>query len=174
MVGYNSYFTVKVRYTKQNEDGSFKRVSEIYLIAGMTFTDVEARVYEELGATIRGEFKIDAISKVDFQDIFDDENGSNEKYFVCKISYKTMDADSEKAKKISQNFLIGAKDLELATEILKESLSTMMVDYKINSIKESPIIEIYPFKENLDVEISRTPISEYEGEKKYETFEEEE
>ncbi|HRP53378.1 MAG TPA: DUF4494 family protein, partial [Fluviicola sp.] len=46
----NNWFTTKVKYTKQLEDGSFKRVSEPYLVAAMTFTDAEARIYEELGS----------------------------------------------------------------------------------------------------------------------------
>ena len=173
-MSYNSFFTVKVKYTRQNEDGTFKRVSEVYLIAGMTFTDAEARAYEKLGSMIRGEFSVLAIAKVDFEDIFDNENGSHDKYFVCKISYKTVDADSEKNKNITKNFLIGAKNLEEATEILKESLSTLMVDYKISSVKESNIIEIFPYEEQLDVEISRVPASEYQGEVKHENLEEEE
>ncbi len=41
----NSWFTVKVKYTKQLENGTFKRVSEPYLLAAMTFTDAEARIY---------------------------------------------------------------------------------------------------------------------------------
>ena len=45
----NSWFKVKVKYTKQLESGSFKRVSEPYLLSATTFTDAEARIYEELG-----------------------------------------------------------------------------------------------------------------------------
>lgn len=39
-----SWFTVKVRYTKQFDDGSLKRVSEPYLLAAVSFTDAEARI----------------------------------------------------------------------------------------------------------------------------------
>ena len=44
----NNWFTVKVKYTKQLDNGTLKRVSEPYLLAAMTFTDAEARIYEEL------------------------------------------------------------------------------------------------------------------------------
>jgi DNA replication initiation complex subunit (GINS family) len=57
-----SWFTVKVRYTKQNEDGSFKRVTEPYLLAAVSFTDAEKRIYEELENTIRGEFRVMSIN----------------------------------------------------------------------------------------------------------------
>ena len=42
----NNWFTVKVKYTKQLDNGALKRVSEPYLLAAMTFTDAEARIYE--------------------------------------------------------------------------------------------------------------------------------
>ena len=37
----NNWFTVKVKYTKQLDDGQFKRVTEPYLLAAMTFTDAD-------------------------------------------------------------------------------------------------------------------------------------
>ena len=61
----NSWFTVKVKYTRQLENGTFKRVSEPYLLAAMSFTDAEARIYEELGSRIRGEFNVVGISRTE-------------------------------------------------------------------------------------------------------------
>ena len=78
----NSWFTVKVKYTKQLENGTFKRVSEPYLLAAMTFTDAEARIYEELGSSIRGEFQVTGIARTDLHDISNTttpNSGSNAK-----------------------------------------------------------------------------------------------
>ena len=71
-----NWFTVKLKYTKQLEDGTLKRVTEPYLLAGMTFTDVEARIYEELGSSIRGEFLVTGIARTDIHEIFSID-GSN-------------------------------------------------------------------------------------------------
>lgn len=153
----NNYFVVKVKYTKQLESGSFKRVTEPYLVAGFSFTDAEASIYENLGNVIRGEFTVTDIKRVEYHDIFDETNGCADKYFVAKICYDSVDVDSDKSKKITNSFLIGASNIEEATEIVKEELSTLLVDYKIIAINESPIVEIFPIKEDLDKEISRTP-----------------
>lgn len=153
----NNYFLVKVKYTKQLENGSFKRVSEPYLVAGFSFTDAEASIYENLGTVIRGEFTVTDIKRVEYHDIFDETNGTADKYFVAKISYDSVDIDSDKAKRVTQSFLVGATTIEQATDVIKEELSTLMVDYKIIGITESPIVEIFPIKEELDKEISRTP-----------------
>lgn len=158
----NSWFTVKVKYTKQLENGTFKRVSEPYLLAAMTFTDAEARIYEELGSVIRGEFVVTNIARTDFHDIFYYEDSDT--WFKCKITYESQDADNEKQKKIAQNFLVNARSVKEAFERLNESLASLMVDFQIPSIMLSPIVDIFPYSENLDKEISRTAISAFDEE----------
>ena len=138
----NSWFTVKVKYTKQFQNGTLKRVSEPYLLGALSFTDAEARIYEELGTRIRGEFHIIGISRTEIQDIFAyDDTGI---WYKCKISYLVENDENEKQKKISQQFLVEADSIKDAYERLKESLSSIGVDFEIPSILLSPIIDIFP------------------------------
>lgn len=152
----NNWFITKVKYTKELDNGVFKRVSEYHLFSAMTFTDAEARVYEELGAFIRGEFVVLEIKRFDIHDIFlyDD----SDVFYRAKVVYDTMSGDDEKSKKVTQSFLVTAHSVKDAHDRIKESLSTMLVDFQIPSISISPIVDVYPPKENLDREISRTPL----------------
>lgn len=152
----NNWFTVKVKYTKQLENGTFKRVSEPYLLAAMTFTDAEARIYEELGSIIRGEFNVVGITRTELHDIFAYDDA--DVWYKVKITYESEAADDEKSKKVAQNFLVSAHSVKDAYDRIKESLSTLMVDFQIPSIIVSPIVEIFPYTENLDKEIERRPI----------------
>jgi len=156
----NSWFTVKVKYTKQLDNGALKRVSEPYLIAAMTFTDAEARIYEELGTIIRGEFHVVGITRTELHDIFMYDDA--DVWYKVKVKYETADADSEKTRKVTQNFLVSAGSVKEAYERIKESLSTLMVEFEIPSITVSPIIDIFPFAEEMDREISRRPLEEDE------------
>ena len=156
----NNWFTVKVKYTKQLDNGALKRVSEPYLLAAMTFTDAEARIYEELGELIKGEFNVVGIARTEVHDIFAYDDADT--WYKCKVKYENFDADSEKGKKVAQNFLVSASSVKEAFDRIKESLSTLMVDFEIPSIIESPIVEIFPYSEDLDREISRTPMAEVE------------
>lgn len=158
----NNWFTVKVKYTKQLENGTFKRVSEPYLLSALTFTDAEARIYEELGAIIRGEFDVVSISRTELHDIFAYDDAST--WWKCKVTYESVEHDSEKTKKVSQNFLVSAETAKEAYERILESLSTLMVDFNIPSIVYSPIVDIFPPSENLDREISRRPLEDFEAE----------
>jgi len=58
-----------------------------------------------------------------------------------------MDEEGEKAKTVSQNFLVSASNVKEAYERTVESLSTMMIDFVIASIVSSPIVEIFPYRE---------------------------
>jgi len=156
----NNWFTVKVKYTKQLENGTFKRVSEPYLLSALTFTDAEARIYEELGAIIRGEFDVVSISRTELHDIFAYDDAST--WWKCKVTYESAEHDSEKTKKVSQTFLVSAETAKEAYERIQESLSTLMVDFNIPSIIFSPIVDIFPPSENLDREISRRPAEDFE------------
>ncbi len=158
----NNWFTVKVKYTKQLENGTFKRVSEPYLLCAMTFTDAETRIYEELGQIIRGEFNVVGISRTEIHDIFHYEEC--DVWYKCKITFESegssVDGEVEKKKKVAQNFLVTANSVKDAFDKLKESLSTLMVDYLIPSIIVSPIVDIFPYREELDKEISRKPLED--------------
>lgn len=145
----NSWFTVSVKYTKQLEDGTFKRVSEPYLVAAMTHGDAEARIYEELGSSIRGEFVVTGVKRTDLHDIFHYEDA--DVWYKCKITYEAGGDgfdDGAKAKKTSQFFLISAHNVKDAYERLKESLGGMMIDYVVPNIGVSAIVDVFPFSDS--------------------------
>jgi hypothetical protein len=141
----NSWFTVKVKYTRQLENGTFKRVSEPYLLAAMSFTDAEARIYEELGSRIRGEFNVVGIARTELHDIFVYDDADT--WYKCKITYEKIDEDGEKNKKISQQFLVSAHSVKDAFDRMQESMGAYMIDFEIPSITVSPIVEIFPFND---------------------------
>jgi hypothetical protein len=141
----NSWFTVKVKYTRQLENGTFKRVSEPYLLAAMSFTDAEARIYEELGSRIRGEFNVVGISRTELHDIFVYDDA--DVWYKCKITYDKVDEDGEKSKKIAQQFLVSAHSVKDAFDRIQESMAAYMVDFEIPSITVSPIVEVFPFND---------------------------
>ncbi|MGM0478433.1 MAG: DUF4494 domain-containing protein [Bacteroidota bacterium] len=158
----NSWFTIKVKYTKQLEDGRLKRVTEPYLVDAVSFTDAEARIYEEVGTNVQGEFLITGISKTDYADIFYYDDADD--WYKCKLTYVSVDADSGKEKKVSNNFLVTAATVREAYDRIKESLSDMTVSFEIPSIALSPIVEVMPYDPDLDVEIDRRPMTEEEQE----------
>lgn len=134
--------TVKVKYTKQLDNGALKRVNESYLVAAMSFTDAEARIYEELGQMIRGEFSVTNITPIELQDLFTYSDCGE--FFRCRVSYENIDADTEKAKRHRATFLVEAQTVKQATERMNEMLEGMISGYRLEEVKESKIVDIFP------------------------------
>ena len=82
----NKWNIVKVKYTKQLDDGTLKRVTEPYLVNSISFTDAEARIYKEIGDAVRGEFIVSNISPTNITDIIADDNGT-ENWFKVKAVF---------------------------------------------------------------------------------------
>lgn len=154
----NNWMLVKVKYTKQQEDGGLKRVTEPYLLAAMSFTDAETRIYEELGEIIRGEFNVVSIARQEIHDIFACDD--SDVWYAAKIKYDSMDDDSGNSKKVTQNFLVAADSIKDAHIKINKELGTLLVDFEITSLVKSPIVEIFPYRETMDKEISRESAEE--------------
>lgn len=144
----NTWFVVRVRYTKQLENGTFKRVTEPYLLAAISFTDAEARIYEELGSIIRGEFIVVSITRTEIHDIFAYDDA--DVWYKAVISYDKMDEEAERKKKMKQTFLVSAETVKEANDRVVESLSTLMIDYTIDGVVVTPLVDIFPFVDSDD------------------------
>ena len=147
----NNWFSTKVKYTKHLENGNLKRVTEQYLLTAMSFTDAEARIYEEMGAMVQGEFIVSGIAISDINEVFPYEDVGE--WYKCKISYELLDDESNKAKALTQFFLVEADSVIVAYERLMESLDGLVNDFKITAVAKSPIIDIFKSDLSESVEV---------------------
>lgn len=59
----STWFEVGVKYTKIDESGRERKAAESYLLDAVSFTEAEARVYEELKQVISGKFTVTKMVK---------------------------------------------------------------------------------------------------------------
>lgn len=144
------WFLCKIKYQREEENGKIKKISEPYLVDAVSYTEAEARIYQELGSVIPGEFEVTAITKSRFVDIFHYDD--NDVWYKCKVTYMVTDENSGKEKKISNLMLVTAAHVKEAYERIQESLSTMLVPFEIPEISQSPIVEIFPYVADEDRE----------------------
>jgi len=141
----NNQFLNSVKFTKQSDDGTFKRVTENFLFFAHNFSDSETRVYEELGNQIKGEFTVTAIKRVEYIDIFDSASGNFEAWYEVVAQYDSASEDGEKTKKVKNKFLIASDSVKNATKEIKEELDKWLVDFKIIKVGETNIQDVFPF-----------------------------
>ena len=140
------WFLCKVKYAKETEDGLLKSISEQYLVDAVSFTEAEAIHYDRLGSQIRGDFQVTGISKSNIVDVFFYEDADI--WHKCKVSYLVADGDSGKEKKVTQYMIVTAEDVKQAYDRIQESLSTMLVSFRVPDITESPILDVFPFEKS--------------------------
>lgn len=141
-----TWFTVKIKYTKQMEDGALKRVTEAYLFDAASFTEAEARAMEDVAMAIKGEVLVTNIAKTDLADVI--HFGDCETWYKVKVSFVSYDADSEKEKRQASNVLVNAPDLIEAIKRTDNNFKDSISSYEILAAAISPIVDIYAYDDS--------------------------
>lgn len=137
----NKLMIAQVAFTKQQEDGTFKRVKEQYLIPGDTYSTAEEFVFTTLVDGIRGEVILDSLKREPVEDVIVFDDDIQESWYKCKVTMQ--DADSDKIKKISMIYYVNASSVASATKVLEDSLRESISDFEVKGVQVSPIVDVY-------------------------------
>lgn len=143
-----NWFEVKVKYVKVGEDGKEKKVSELYLLDSMSFTEAEARIIEELKEMIQGDFCIEAIKKSNITELVESNDANDDKWFKAKVAIIDCDSISGKEKRANQYFLVAGSNVDKSLENLQKALSTYVVPFEIVQVGDSNIMDVFPYFED--------------------------
>jgi hypothetical protein len=142
-------FEVKVKYQKTDESGKDKMVSENYLIEGTTFGDVEETAHKQLEPFISGEFVVDSIRRAKFSEVF---FTGGDRWFKSKVAFITIDEERDVEKRSSTMILVQADELAQVEMIIEERFEGVATDYKVLSVSETNIIDIFVLPEPTEKE----------------------
>lgn len=139
-----NWFECKVRYDKMQENGAVKKVNEPYLVDALSFTEAESRITEEQAHYISGEFSVSAVKRTKISEIFFNENG--DRWYMVKVAFITIDEKTGVEKKTSNLILVQASSFKDAYDNFLEGMKGTMADYEIQSITETPLMDVYRVK----------------------------
>ena len=135
-----NYFEVKITFDKTLENGKEKKVSELYLVDAVSFTEAEAKITAEFSPLPN--FKVKSIRQYKVAEIVNKTNLDDSRYFKCKLNFITLDEKSGNEKKTSAYMLVDAETLDKAKALLVEHMKSTMSDYSIEKIEETKIIAV--------------------------------
>ena len=161
-----TFFLVKVKFEKTAENGKIVKVSEVYLVDALSFTEAEQRIIKELEPFISGEFEVSSIARKKYNELIRAHRGINlidaeankmlkanenqspeaDRYFECKVNFITFDEDKQKDKKTPSLMLVHANSTRSANDTLTEVLLKSMADYEIEKIAETKIIDVFIYE----------------------------
>jgi hypothetical protein len=137
----NSVFSVSVKYLKLAEGGEgYKKMNEVFLVNAVSYTDVEAKITEEMQMRTKEEFFITNIKREKYSYVLtnDDDGGY---FFNAVVSYSSLDDDGENQKKITMNMCVETSHIDKVSEIVSEVLKDS-VDFSLKKVIETKIIYV--------------------------------
>ena len=167
----STWFECKIRYEKTMEDGSQKKVTELYVVDALSFTEAEASIIEEMSSYISGEFEVKDIKKAAYGEIFFSDSPSADRWYKTKLQFITIDDKTEKEKKSNVNYLVHGSTLPGAVKSIDEVMGGTMIDYVIASIAETQIMDVFEHNQMLKKpEVDDKPEYEQDGQKAVEAI----
>ena len=133
----NNWFKLKVKYLIQIEDKIQKKTAE-YVLKAVSFTDAEASLLQHLENEF--EYNLVSCSKFNIQDVRKDD--AKEDYFKVKIVYTSANEDGKESKVID-NYIIQGDTIEDVTKSVTQLLSSSIMDYNIEQIQRTKIVECF-------------------------------
>lgn len=141
----NTWFLAKCKYEKISDDGKQKKVTEQYMVDALSFTEAEARITDNLTPYIKGEFKVIGLNIVNISEFFASDNHDYDKWYKIKAAYISLDEKSGKEKKSSWFAIVAGNSTKTAEEHFRERMKGTMADYTVESVVETPIIDVFPY-----------------------------
>lgn len=139
----SKFFEVKIQYQKMQENGKEKKVTEQYVVEALSFTEAESRIAEEMLNYTDGDLDVVSEKIAPFNEIFISDNSTDDKWFVSKVGFITLDEKTAKEKKQTFRYLVQASTSEIALDYTKEMLSRGMSDYSIYSVQDTPTLNVF-------------------------------
>ena len=139
----STWFETKVRYDETLDDGRDKKVTEVFVVDALSFTEAEAKITEELSAYTSGETFIKAITRAPYSEVLFSDDSNDDKWYRVKLAFITLDDRTDKEKKTLVTYLFQAVNIDKARSYIKEFMNSSMSDYDVASISETQIIDIF-------------------------------
>ena len=146
----SKFYEVKIQYQKTLEDGKEKKVTEQYVVEALSFTEAEARIIKEMTPYISGEFDVVSEKIAPYNEIFLSDRTDDDKWFISKVAFITIDERTAKEKKQTFRYLVQAETSEKAMDYTKEMFSHGMSDYSIDAVQDTPTLEVFIIEDNKD------------------------
>lgn len=131
-------YECKIKYTRQSGEDNPGQVKETYVIEGVSPTDVEKRLIDELQPYIFGDSEVTSIKKKTLYDIVPSADG--DMWFNGKVEMIIVEDDGHETRK-PVNILIYSKNFSAAVRDLYHQLADL--DCEIVSVTRTPILEVW-------------------------------
>lgn len=140
------WFECKIRYEKVMEDGTPKKVNELYVIDALSFSEAEERIMEEMSSYISGEIELVDVKIAPYKEVFFADSDLADQWFKAKVAFITIDERTDREKRTSVIYLVNAGNINSAIKNIDEVMGGTMIDYVTTAISATKIFDVFEYK----------------------------
>lgn len=137
------WFEIKFCYDKTSDNGVTKKTTETYVVEALSFTEAEKKICDEMMDYVSGEYCVKAISIARYKEVWFSDVDTDDKWFKAKLQFITINETTNKEKKTNIFYLVQAGNMDKAKKYIDDEMSQTIMDYKIISIKETGIMDVF-------------------------------
>lgn len=141
----SEWFECKVQYEKFMENDIQKKVTELYIVEALSFTEAESRIIEDMSVYINGEYEVKDIKKAKYKEIWFSDDTNADRFYQAKLQFITIDEKTGKEKHSNFVCLVQASTLNGAIKGIDEVMSGTMIDYTSVEAKETKILDVIEY-----------------------------
>lgn len=94
------------------------------------------------------------LKRENISELFSSEADKDDRWYKIKVAFVTLDEKSGKERKSYSYMLVQSSDTASAEKMLHERMKGTLSNYEVMEVKETNIIDVYPYK--LDSETDET------------------
>ena len=134
-------FECGIRYEKTLENGMQKKVTELYIVDALSFTEAESRIIGEMSCFISGEFEVVSEKITNYSELVQSPDG--DRWYRAKVVFKTLDEKAMTEKKQAQYYLVQAKNIDNAKLTLEQFMHGTLADWECEALQETKIMDVF-------------------------------
>lgn len=146
-------FECGVRYNKMLENGMQKKVTELYIVDALSFSEAEQRIIKEMEPY--GEFDVVSEKITNYSELVRSGDAMADLWYKVKINLVCIDEKTMREKKTPCWLLVQAKDIDDARRLTNEHMKDSVVDWNCESVSETKIMDVFVYGEESDKKIAR-------------------
>ena len=136
-------FECGIRYEKTLENGMQKKVTELYIVDALSFTEAEIRITGRMSCFISGEFNVVSEKITNYSELVSTADTEADKWYKVKINLITLDEKTMAEKKAPLYLLVQAHDIDGARSRLNEHMKGTMADWVCEAVQETKIMDVF-------------------------------
>lgn len=144
-----------VRCERIQPNGQQKKVTELYLVDALTFTEAEARIIEKVKGEVSEDVEVISLKITNYSEVItgngdaderdnagDERAEKSDRWFRVKVNYYPESANGS-PKKVPSYYILNAEDMDDAHKVLADFLRGTVTDYDVATLDETRVIDVY-------------------------------